>query len=178
MRGDIVGFARTCGFSEREVNDIAMASGEAFVNAVEHGHVPGSSVDVMYSSDERALTISIKDAGGGLDAAEKTWNSVVNKPFPGGYGRMMMRALMDEVFTHIDPGDGTTVVMRTFDAAEAVRWVDEGAGVAAFFLDPPDLREVLKLAREGKTLPQKSTYFHPKPPSGMVFHELNRDRRL
>jgi len=89
-----------------------MASGEAFVNAIEHGHVPGSSVDVNYSSDERALTISIKDAGGGLDPAEKTWNSVVNKPFPGGYGRLMMRALMDDVCTHIDPGDGTTVVMR------------------------------------------------------------------
>jgi uncharacterized protein (DUF1015 family) len=66
----------------------------------------------------------------------------------------------------------------TRDPAEAVRWVDEGVGSAAFFLGPPDLREVLKLAREGKTLPQKSTYFHPKPPSGMVFHRLDPDRRL
>ena len=64
------------------------------------------------------------------------------------------------------------------DPAEAVRWVDEGIGAAAFFLDQPDLRQVLKLAREGKTLPQKATYFHPKPPSGMVFDRLERDRRL
>jgi uncharacterized protein (DUF1015 family) len=70
------------------------------------------------------------------------------------------------------------LVMYTRDPAEAVRWVDEGAGVAAYFLDAPDLHEVLKLARAGKTLPQKSTYFHPKPPSGMVFHRLARDRRL
>jgi uncharacterized protein (DUF1015 family) len=66
----------------------------------------------------------------------------------------------------------------TRDASEAVRWVDEGAGTAAFFLDAPDLSEVLKLAQEGKTLPQKSTYFYPKPPSGMVFHKLQTDRRL
>jgi uncharacterized protein (DUF1015 family) len=66
----------------------------------------------------------------------------------------------------------------TRDPAEAVRWVDEGVGTAAFFLDAPDLREVLKLAQEGKTLPQKSTYFYPKPPSGMVFHRLQPDRRL
>jgi uncharacterized protein (DUF1015 family) len=66
----------------------------------------------------------------------------------------------------------------TRDPAEAVRWVDEGVGTAAFFLDAPDLREVLKLAQEGKTLPQKSTYFYPKPPSGMVFHRLQTDRRL
>src|SRR5438034_925749 len=63
-------------------------------------------------------------------------------------------------------------------ADQAVRWVDEGVGTAAFFLEAPDVREVLKLAREGKTLPQKATYFHPKPPSGMVFDRLERDRRL
>ncbi|HKV87332.1 MAG TPA: DUF1015 domain-containing protein [Candidatus Dormibacteraeota bacterium] len=69
-------------------------------------------------------------------------------------------------------------LLYTRDPAEAVRWVDEGVGAAAFLLDAPDLREVLKLAREGKTLPQKTTYFHPKPPSGMVFFKLDRDRRL
>jgi uncharacterized protein (DUF1015 family) len=69
-------------------------------------------------------------------------------------------------------------LVYTRDPAEAVRWVDQGIGSAAFFLGPPDLRQVLKLAREGKTLPQKSTYFHPKPPSGMVFHRLDPDRRL
>jgi uncharacterized protein (DUF1015 family) len=70
------------------------------------------------------------------------------------------------------------LLLYTRDAAEAVRWVDEGVGSAAFFLDAPDLKQVLKLAQEGKTLPQKSTYFHPKPPSGMVFHRLDRERPL
>ena len=70
------------------------------------------------------------------------------------------------------------LVIYTRDAVEAVRLVDEGKGVAAFFLGPPDLHQVLKLAGAGKTLPQKSTYFHPKPPSGMVFLRLARDRRL
>jgi len=37
---------------------------------------------------------------------------------------------------------------------------------------------VLKLAQEGKTLPQKSTYFHPKPPSGMVFFKFDQDSHL
>jgi uncharacterized protein (DUF1015 family) len=69
-------------------------------------------------------------------------------------------------------------IVYTRDAAEAVRWVDEGVGVAAFFLDAPNLDQVLRLAREGKTMPQKATYFHPKPPSGMVFDRLERDRRL
>jgi uncharacterized protein (DUF1015 family) len=85
------------------------------------------------------------------------------------------RQVIDNILGKRNPED---FLMYTRDAAEAVRWVDEGLGTAAFFLPPPDLRQVLKLAQEGKTLPQKSTYFHPKPPSGMVFHRLDRDRRL
>ena len=69
-------------------------------------------------------------------------------------------------------------VLYTRDAGEAVRWVDEGRGIQAFFLPPPDLRQVLALAREGKTLPQKSTYFNPKPPSGLVLHLLDPKRDL
>ena len=69
-------------------------------------------------------------------------------------------------------------LLYTRDPAEAVLWVDSGVGSAAFFLEAPDLRVVLKLAQDGKTLPQKSTYFHPKPPSGMVFFRLEQNRQL
>jgi uncharacterized protein (DUF1015 family) len=69
-------------------------------------------------------------------------------------------------------------VEYTRDPEEAVRWVDEGRGVAAFFLGPPDLAAVLEAARAGTTMPQKTTYFHPKPPSGMLFLEQAPERRL
>jgi uncharacterized protein (DUF1015 family) len=85
------------------------------------------------------------------------------------------RQVIDNILGKRSPED---FLLYTRDAAEAVRWVDEGVGTGAFFLPPPNLRQVLKLAQEGKTLPQKSTYFHPKPPSGMVFHRLDPDRRL
>jgi uncharacterized protein (DUF1015 family) len=83
--------------------------------------------------------------------------------------------VIDNILGKRNPED---FLVYTRDPAEAVRWVDEGVGTAAFFLAPPDLRQVLMLAQEGKTLPQKSTYFNPKPPSGMVFHRLDPDRRL
>ena len=70
------------------------------------------------------------------------------------------------------------MLIYTRDPVEAFRWVDEGRGVAAFLLGTPDVRAVLNLAREGKTMPQKSTYFHPKPPSGMLFHRLDPERTL
>ncbi|TMC72276.1 MAG: DUF1015 domain-containing protein [Chloroflexi bacterium] len=85
------------------------------------------------------------------------------------------KQVIDNILGKRNPED---FLLYTRDPAEAVRWVDEGVGTAAFFLAATDLRQVLKLAQEGKTLPQKSTYFHPKPPSGMVFHRLDPDRRL
>jgi len=94
-------------------------------------------------------------------------------------GEMALVELHEQVIDNIlgkrNPED---FVMYTRDAAQAVRWVDEAAGTGAFFLDTPDLRQVLKLAQEGKTLPQKSTYFYPKPPSGMVFLRFEPNRRL
>ena len=85
------------------------------------------------------------------------------------------RQVIDNLLGKRNPED---YLLYTRDPREAVRWVDEGIGVSAFFLGRPDLRAVLNLAREGKTLPQKSTYFHPKPPSGMVFHRLDPERNL
>src|SRR5262249_20256604 len=66
----------------------------------------------------------------------------------------------------------------TRDTEEAARWVDSAAGVSAFFLGGPELAAVLQVGREGKTMPQKPTFFFPKPPSGMVFHRLDSERNL
>jgi uncharacterized protein (DUF1015 family) len=94
-------------------------------------------------------------------------------------GKVALVELHEQVIDNIlgkrNPED---FLLYTRDAREAVRWVDDGVGVGAFFLDAPDLRQVLKLAQEGKVLPQKSTYFYPKPPSGMVFLRLGPNRRI
>jgi uncharacterized protein (DUF1015 family) len=85
------------------------------------------------------------------------------------------RQVIDNVLGKRVPED---YLAYTRDPEEAVRWVDSGAGVAAFFLDKPDLAAVLKIAREGRTMPQKTTYFYPKPPSGMLFHLLDPNTSL
>ena len=85
------------------------------------------------------------------------------------------RQVIDNILGRRSPEE---YLAYTRDAEEAVRWVDAGVGVAAFFLDTPDLAAVLRVGREGRTLPQKATYFHPKPPSGMLFHLLDPDRRV
>jgi uncharacterized protein (DUF1015 family) len=85
------------------------------------------------------------------------------------------RQVIDNLLGRRDPEQH---LLYTRDAEEAVRWVDEGRGVAAFFLGAPDLAAVLGAAEGGMTMPQKSTYFAPKPPSGMAFHRLDPARPL
>jgi uncharacterized protein (DUF1015 family) len=85
------------------------------------------------------------------------------------------RQVIDNILGKRSPED---YLVYTRDPEEAVRWVDEGAGAAAFFLDAPDLAAVLRVAQAGNSLPQKSTYFYPKPPSGMLFHPLDPKRTI
>jgi uncharacterized protein (DUF1015 family) len=57
-------------------------------------------------------------------------------------------------------------------AEEAVARVGRGEGVAAFLLDPPPVTAVTDIAAEGELMPQKSTYFDPKAPTGLLFGPL------
>jgi uncharacterized protein (DUF1015 family) len=43
---------------------------------------------------------------------------------------------------------------------------------AVFVLRPAQVAQVAAVAAAGETMPQKSTYFHPKLPSGLVFKSL------
>jgi uncharacterized protein (DUF1015 family) len=60
----------------------------------------------------------------------------------------------------------------TRDALEAVSKVDSGEYQMAFLINPTRLSTVLEAADYGKRLPQKSTYFYPKTPAGLVINPL------
>ncbi len=55
------------------------------------------------------------------------------------------------------------------DAREAVAAVDRAGAASAFLLDHTPVEAVLAVAEAGELLPQKSTYFYPKPATGLVF---------
>jgi uncharacterized protein (DUF1015 family) len=56
--------------------------------------------------------------------------------------------------------------------------VETGAGQAAFLLRPPAVSDVVEVARASQVMPQKSTYFFPKPASGIVFNPLAAGIRI
>ncbi|HYI73661.1 MAG TPA: DUF1015 family protein [Gaiellaceae bacterium] len=55
---------------------------------------------------------------------------------------------------------------------EAVAAVDAGDADAAFLLRAPRVADVFEVARRGEPMPPKSTYFFPKPLSGLLFHPV------
>ena len=59
------------------------------------------------------------------------------------------------------------------DAAEADAAVRRGEAVAAYLLPPTTLGRIMALVERGVRLPQKSTYFWPKPLTGMVMMPLD-----
>ena len=60
----------------------------------------------------------------------------------------------------------------TPDAREAALAVERGEAAAAILLAPVQLAEVQEVARAGKKMPEKSTYFYPKLISGLVLQDL------
>lgn len=112
IRYDVQSFVNICRFSPQETSDIIVAVGEASTNAIEHGHRPGTRVEVecIYRNDE--IGISVSDAGGGLRMAEKTWDPAIRKSDQGGFGLLIMRSLMDEARLELIPGDGARVHLR------------------------------------------------------------------
>jgi len=58
------------------------------------------------------------------------------------------------------------------DAVEVKSRVDSGKYQLAFLLNPAPVARIMDTAAAGKRLPQKSTYFYPKTPAGLVLNPL------
>jgi uncharacterized protein (DUF1015 family) len=60
------------------------------------------------------------------------------------------------------------------DFAEALASPSGNTGVqAALLMNPTKMEEVIRVAESGEVMPQKSTFFYPKIPSGLVLYPLD-----
>jgi len=87
--------------------------------------------------------------------------------------RLMVRLLEDDVIgtvfgldTDAITGGAVLFKKRAEHAAGAVR---SGDGAVALYLNPLDPSDVFRVTQAGEVMPQKSTFFYPKVPTGMVF---------
>ena len=63
-------------------------------------------------------------------------------------------------------------ISYTRDAHDAVEQVRSGAADLAVLVNPTRVEQVAAVALAGERMPEKSTYFYPKAPTGLVFRPL------
>ncbi|MFW9867681.1 MAG: DUF1015 family protein [Candidatus Thorarchaeota archaeon] len=57
------------------------------------------------------------------------------------------------------------------DAEKGIEKVEKGKIDALFMVNPTTLEEIQTITQLGEIMPQKSTYFYPKPLSGLIIHQ-------
>ncbi len=84
---------------------------------------------------------------------------------------VLHRVLMEQIL-RIPPDDPDGVVSYLPDAAAITRRVQAGESDLGLFMRNPRIEQVLAVADAGAHMPQKSTYFFPKIPAGLVMYDL------
>lgn len=117
------------------------------------GGAPDTSALAIY--DGAMHTLSLRDGGpvGGSEAPGIVLNELLA-------GRLGFTS--DEI---------EKSVRYTHDPAEAVAAVDSGAAPFALLMPEWRVASFTELVSRGELLPQKSTFFFPKVPSGIALHE-------
>lgn len=63
-------------------------------------------------------------------------------------------------------------IVYTKDDHEALDWAADGTGTGALLLNATKVSEVQAVATAGERMPHKSTYFYPKPLTGLVINVM------
>ena len=105
-----------------------------------------------------------------LLATEPRTHSVAIAYRPG--AAELLRGREGELDVELVDGYGLDGIGYTHQTDEAVAAVDRGHADAAFLLRGPRVEDVFAVAGRGERMPPKSTYFFPKPLSGLLFHEV------
>jgi uncharacterized protein (DUF1015 family) len=74
-------------------------------------------------------------------------------------------------------GSGATI-RYSQDEEAVLQALEKEDFQAAFILNPPKPEEILAIAGRGEKMPQKSTYFYPKLPSGLIINKIDPEEQI
>lgn len=101
--------AQAAGLSDRDVDDLEIAAGEAVTNAILYGSPSATSRIVIHfyvAPEDQSFHVEVRDQGRGFDPDKI--RSGEDTDLLGGRGIRLMRALMDEVMLQYS-GEGMIV---------------------------------------------------------------------
>ena len=82
-----------------------------------------------------------------------------------------VQILHDELLGLLGVDDTATVTFER-DPQAALAAVENGTADIAILIAAPRVDDVIQVADAGESMPQKSTYFYPKVPTGLVIYKL------
>lgn len=139
----------------------------------EERRVPVASVDAIAGVLERELAALADRHAFAADDGSGTLR-LFSRPADAELGvRVLHREVLDGVFGLDDDAVRDGAVAFPKSAPEAARMVRAGEGVVALYLNPLRPEDVFRVTRAGELMPQKSTLFVPKLPTGMLFRPLD-----
>ena len=184
--------------SGRVLMGIACAEDPALVvgatHRIVHSHAPASLVAQLgrhfriteSTNDELGERLPDGSSSLGLITAQGAW---LLEPTAGAQAAMpdevpdAWRNLAPAVLQHVvlepifgidaDALAAGEAVTYTHHLDELIGAVEHGSATAGFLLPAPTLQDVIDTADVGSFMPQKSTYFVPKLPTGLVLHPLD-----
>ena len=125
-------------------------------------YLRGSGTFLAATLREGAVT---PGTGAGAAAASPRWRrlgvNVLNE--------LVLRRIFGVTEAELDGGER---VSYTNSAGEALAAVDGGHADVALLMNPIALDDVLAVAAGGERLPRKSTFFYPKPVSGLLLYPM------
>ena len=140
---------------------------------------------VVVPTEQEGLTIfpthRVVDRLGAVDGRPAATVSEALRALPDGRSAAVLYRAGSASVVEGQPGEPDTALVArlggegityTPSLDEAVASVDRGDAEGAFLVRPPSIELIRTLAERGEVMPQKSTYFFPKLPSGLLFLPL------
>lgn len=113
--------------------------------------------------------LSLRDPGAPEAAARDNHSEAYHRLDVAILHNLILRDTLGVTPDDVAAGNHITFVKNCERAFERLA---RGESQVGFFMNPIKLHEMRKVAMGGERLPQKSTYFYPKLPTGLVFYDL------
>ncbi|MGI8595717.1 MAG: DUF1015 family protein, partial [Thermoleophilaceae bacterium] len=130
---------------------------------------PGIAIGYLDSFDGRPLRLTLRDPAA-VEAALPDHSAAYRHLDTAVLEALVLRGALGMSEDDISHLRGIAYSKDTSDARDAVA---DGRAQAAFFMRSTPVDLVQEIAREGESMPPKSTYFFPKVPTGLVFNPLS-----
>ena len=131
----------------------------------------GAWFDVVRAgaADERTLGALADARSLALVTGGQAYLLLPHEDFQARPGNDLDANLVASVLEQLPPHD----VVHRHTVGEAMEALATGAGQAAFLLRPVTVAQIAEWAEARRRMPPKTTYFSPKPRTGMVFRSLD-----